>query len=352
MLTDIFAHRYAKRILWDQFTDGEARLLTQCFRIIAEQLMPYYDAEGQARDTAKVKWNLLHDRLSMELGVENLSPRGYSIQSTIRGTSQTNAGFWPIHQVCKNFVCVKYDEAESADRFMKDRISFVELAFRFCEEELAEQTKERSGTLLTNFDELIELGRGISIPGKPGEGLKAYNKSLKTKFSKSAEELNERFRNAGAPLNYHNGFIQVAADELVEHQIELPFWKALDHPKWKNVDNDMKEALDRRDGNHKDPVFYAARALESTIKIISEQKDWTHGGEKGAHNFIDNLGSAKNGTFIQEWESKALKSFFTEIRNPFGHGAGSGKMPELTLQQTNWAIETCMSWIKSLVHRI
>jgi hypothetical protein len=123
-------------------------------------------------------------------------------------------------------------------------------------------------------------------------------------------------------------------------------------PLWKNVYLDMKGALDRRDANDKDPAFYAARALESAIKIISDQEGWTHGSEKGAHNYIDNLGSAKNGAFIKGWEREALKRFFTEIRNPFGHGAGSDEMPELTPEQTNWAIEACMSWIKSLVQRM
>ena len=123
-------------------------------------------------------------------------------------------------------------------------------------------------------------------------------------------------------------------------------------PRWTNIDIDMKEALDRRDANDRDPAFYAARALESTIKIISDQKGWTHGSEKGAHNYIDNLGNKNNGTFIVDWERDTLKSFFTHIRNRLGHGPGSAAMPELTLEQTSWAIETCMSWIKSLIQRM
>ena len=114
----------------------------------------------------------------------------------------------------------------------------------------------------------------------------------------------------------------------------------------------MKEALDRRDASDRDPVFYAARALESCIKIICQQKGWTHGGERGAHNYIDNLAAAKNGPFIKAWERDALKTFFTEIRNPLGHGPGSAEMPELAPTQTSWAIENCMSWIKSLVVRL
>ena len=159
-------------------------------------------------------------------------------------------------------------------------------------------------------------------------------------------------RRAGYKLNYHNGFIQISEDELVEQQIAKEFWTLTRDSMWKNVDIDMKESIDLRDSNGRDPAFYAARALESTIKIISDQKGWTHGGEKGAHNYIENLGSKKNGAFIIDWERDALKSFFTAVRNPFGHGAGSDEMPELSPQQTDWAIETCMSWIKMLIRRL
>lgn len=351
MLTDIFANRYANRTIWEQCTEVETRLLTQCFRIIAEQLMPYYDGKGNEIETGKRKWKSLHDNLSMELGVDELSPRYYSFQTTVMGKAHTSSGLSPVYLVCKNFVCAKYTEAVPPDRFMKERVSFVELAFRLHEEELA--GLERPITLGgLNFDDLIDTGRGIRIPGKPGEGRNAITKLIKAQFALNVDELNERFRRAGTQLNYHNGFIQVAADELVEHQIERPFWTAVGDPIWKNVDLDMKEALDRRDGSQKDPAFYAARSLESTIKIISKQKGWTRGDEKGAHNYIDNLGSAKNGAFIKKWETEALKAFFTNVRNPLGHGPGNSPMPELTLQQTNLAIETCMSWIKSLIQRI
>ena len=93
-------------------------------------------------------------------------------------------------------------------------------------------------------------------------------------------------------------------------------------PKWKNVDTDMKEALDQRDAGVRNPAFHAARALESTIKIISDEKGWTYGGEKGAHNYIDNLGAKKN-AFIDPWEADTLKSFSTKVRNPLGHGPGN-----------------------------
>ncbi|MGA2314925.1 MAG: hypothetical protein ABSG71_00910 [Thermodesulfobacteriota bacterium] len=349
MLTDIFAERYLSRVLWEAYTETESKLLVQCFRIVAEQLIPYW-VDGKESVTAKAKWTSLHDRLSMELGLDELAPRYYSYQTTWMGKPYTQSGFWTYDKVCKDFVCAKYTGAVSPDRFMKERISFVELAFRLCEEELTALNLELPKKI--EAAKLQVQARGLRIPGSTADGIKAFNDSLNASFKAAVDELNERFRRTATQLNYHNGFIQVATDPLVEEQIERAFWEVVADPMWKNVDIDMKEALDRRDANDRDPAFYAARALESAIKIISDRKSWTHGGEKGAHNYIENLSSKNSGGFIKDWERDALKSFFTSIRNPFGHGPGSAEMPQLTLEQTNWAIETCMSWIKGLVQRM
>ena len=131
-------------------------------------------------------------------------------------------------------------------------------------------------------------------------------------------------------------------------EVEKPFWALVADPKWKNVDHDMKEAIDLRDTDGRDPALYAARALESAIKIISAEKNLTRGNEKGAHNYIDNL---RGGGLIEVWELEALKAFFTKVRNPLGHGPGEGEMPTLNAHQTNWAIENSMSWVKSLIRR-
>ncbi|WP_334262045.1 hypothetical protein [Bradyrhizobium sp. 6(2017)] len=162
-------------------------------------------------------------------------------------------------------------------------------------------------------------------------------------------ELNSRLRQAECKLHYHNGFIQISQDDTVAQEIENPFWRLVADPKWHNVDHDMKEAIDLRDTGGCDPAFYAARSLESTIKIISGEKQLTTGKEKGAANYINNLRGAE---LIEVWELEALHHFFAKVRNPFGHGPGAAPMPSLTEHQTNWAIENAMIWIKSLVRRM
>ncbi len=352
MLTDIFSDRYLGVTMWDAFTDLEERFLVQGFRIVSEQLFPYY-RDGKEIPASKAAWTSIHDKLSMEIGVDELSPKRYYFNTTYNGKPVTQNGAWSMEKVCKEFVNSKYDGTVSADRFIKERLSFIELAFRERENKINEINSNLPKQLLDAKiqDKRVKPG-GNRIPGNRADGLKAFNETLNASFRVSIEELNERLRRANFNLNYHNGFIQISDDKLLEEQVEREFWAMTKDPLWGNVDIDMKEAVDLRDSNGRDPAFYAARALESTIKIISDQKRWTHGGEKGAQNYIENLGSKKNGTFINEWEREALKSFFSAVRNPFGHGAGSEKMPKLSRQQTDWAIESCMSWVKTLVKRM
>ncbi len=353
MLTDIFADRYLSMQMWDSFGEKEKRFLVQGYRMVEEQLFPYW-VDGKESENAKKKWTLLHKKLSMELGLKELSQIYYSYQTTWNGKPHNVSGSFTMEKVCEKFVCADFDGSISPDRFIKERISFIELAFREKEEEIKKQNDELPKKVAEAElrSKCAPTAISIRLPGNPSEGIRAWNKTINDIFKNNVVELNERLRRAGFNLNYHNGFIQISDDELVEEQIESEFWSITNDSIWENVDIDMKEAIDLRDSGGRDPAFYAARALESAIKIISGQKKWTIGTEKGAHNFIDNLGSKKNGGFLEPWERDALKSFFTVVRNPFGHGAGSEEMPKLSPQQTNWAIETCMSWVKSLVKRM
>jgi hypothetical protein len=346
MLTDIFARRYADVRLWAQFTTNESRLINQGFRIVLEQLFPYY-IDGKESAAGKANWTTLHDRLSMELGVKHLSNIAYSYQSQWNGQPHTVSGLWTMNTVCENWMLQQFSDQASPDEFVKERLSLVEIAFRLKGERVAEANANLPKAI---GDADLRFGRrsgpGIVLPGKPSGSLKAMNAKINREFQAAINELNARFVQARAPLNYHNGFIQISKDSLSTRTVETPFWNLVADPKWKNVDTDMKEAFDRRDGGTRDPAFHAVRALESTIKIISDDKGWTHGKERGAHNYIDNLSS--NG-FVADWEATALKHLFRFVRNPLGHGPGSAEMPALSDAQTDWAIDTSLGWIKRLV---
>ena len=65
MLTDIFAYRYAGVPLWEEVEEETRRLLVQGFRIVSEQLYPYWNSDGKIRLGAPELW----DGLNKQLGV-------------------------------------------------------------------------------------------------------------------------------------------------------------------------------------------------------------------------------------------------------------------------------------------
>lgn len=352
MLTDIFAYRYSNRPIWSEYTELERRLLNQAFGIVKDAL-PYYDSNGKEIESNKIKWKTLHDRLARELGVNELSQRYYSYtQKNYLGQEVPVSGWFSWDHVCGQFVNATFNGQVDPDRFIKERFSFVELAMRLRGDEIAQANAELPKALADAALRDAGPRRGLRLPGSAVDGVKAWNTTLNSGFEAQVAELNERFRRAKAPLTYHNGFIQLALDETIEQNIAKPFWDLVADPRWKNVDIDMKEALDRRDSNDKDPAIFAAKALESAIKIVSNTKGWTRGTETGASQYIDNLMSKANGSYLAVWEGDMLKDYFRKVRNPVGHGPGSEPMPELTLAQTDWAIESAMSWVRTLVRRM
>ncbi|MBB3977730.1 hypothetical protein GGQ64_002944 [Rhizobium azooxidifex] len=341
MLTDVFVNRYDDTPIWSSFGEYERRFMVQASKIITEQLFPYY-IDGSVNTSAETSLQSLHDKLAMEIGIDPLSP-------LFKGTYR-----YPINDIVKNFFQRSFELTDNADTFIKRRLSLVELAFREYETEVKASNANLTHKLaeLKSNKELPKLARALRVPTFTEEYVVRHNKALNVVFEGNVTELNERFRQAKFPLMYRNGYIQISDDSVIAREIEQPFWALVSDAKWKNVEHDMLEAIDLRDTKRRNAALAAAKALESTIKIICDDKGWTTGNEKGAANYIDNLVSEKNGRFIAVWESEFLRSFFREIRNKLGHGPGAHPALELNPYQDRWAIETCMSWIKSLMSRL
>lgn len=332
MLTDIFAERYEETELFRTLLRREKRALHQCFTVL-EDFHPYWGQEKSDLKESKAFWQELQKRLANELGVRSLSQSWYEAEVGLGEFRRREMKKRADIEICRNWYTRELREGESVDEYIKERLSLIEVGLRL-KYERAEYCRE-----------YIQSDR-------PAASLLAteYERQI-AKYNRISSEINVRFRSARFPLNYHNGFFQIEADEIISNEIEQPFWSLVSEPKWHNVDLDMKEAVDQRDNGGKDPALFAAKALESTVKIISDELGQTHGKERGAHSYIDNIGK-KSVAFLDEWEKELLKSYFTKVRNQLGHGPGSEPMPQLSPQQTSWAIENAMSWAKLLVLRL
>jgi AbiJ N-terminal domain 4 len=252
MLIDIFARRYEASELRKALEERDSRLLVQSFRILAEDLSPYYTT-GKENPSSVSFWTTLENSLSRELGLKELSQHWASYTSNgqlqpFKNTLLTVCEKW-LTQAC----------VSSPDTYIKERLSLIELGFRAKETEIATMNSRE----VSDVEKLpASFARtGVRVPGNPEDGARARRAMRTETFRTAVDELNTRFRQAQYPLNYHNGFIQVVTDDLIQIEVETPFWSLLSTPQWKNVDIDMKEALDLRDSDGRDPAFYAARAL-------------------------------------------------------------------------------------------
>ena len=132
MLTDIFSVRYADRHLWATVGASQKALLVQCYRLLVEQLIPV-KMEGKEDAQGLKRWDSIEKWVSMELGVEELSPRTWGYYDAYK---KWNSGTWPAYFAVKNWMLAEVGERD-ADAFVKERLSFVELSFRDEHDDLA-----------------------------------------------------------------------------------------------------------------------------------------------------------------------------------------------------------------------
>jgi hypothetical protein len=322
MITDVFFKRYPET--W--FHGGQVpadviKFFRQAASIVFQDLRQHvHNPEMLCRR--------VHDKLVRELGFGLFRADSYE-------------------EICHHVLFETYDlwndSHGNPDVFVKVRLSLIELLFREIEEQFS------TGVRTTEMA-LVSYLKSKKVTKSKGKSNKEREEVIV--FRSATGELNQRLDDARLPFHYHNGFLQRADDALTTSEIEKPFWDLMADCRWKNVDSDMKEAVDRRDTGGRDAAVYALKALESVLKIISDEKGWTRGNERGAANYVDNLVSSSNGRFVAVWESDALKALFRDVRNPHSHGTGTQAHPSLTKEQQTWVIEAVMSWIKGLVRRI
>jgi hypothetical protein len=320
LITDILLRRYPEPWIYADNVPPKVALL------IRQAAIVFFDDIASKMPNRTRLFEVPEKRLARELGVVALGRQLSSERRTMDYLGE-QYDLWN-------------DSHENPDTFFKLRLSLLELLFREAEATLQDYAPKKD---VASWWALLQK-RTFPSNNNVENALQVTMHGIL--------ELNTRFKDAGLPFEYHNGLIQRIDDERTAEEIERPFWQLVSDPKFANIDADIKEAIDRRDTGKSDAAFHALRALESTIKIVSNNLGRTRNTEKGASEFIDNLVSSKHGRYIATWEADALKALFRELRNPLGHGPGDSQHMTLSHEQSTWAIEVSMSWIKSLLRRV
>jgi AbiJ N-terminal domain 4 len=360
MITDIFSRRYASVQLRPQYFQEDHRFMNQAVMLVGNSLWTGYPDpnlnDAKIADATEAGLTSVHNIIALELGCQTLSDQWWWSTHTWNGNTSKTAHKNTYAAMVKAFLIKIPEDVAKGDVWVKERLSLIELAYRRRASQITEQNQSLPARIagIRKSDWTTPPGH-IRFPiddNRREIAMREMNERINNAFSESVTDLNERMRQAGYKLHYHNGFIQLSDDELTQSEVGKPFWSLVLDSRFANVDLQMKEAIDRRDKGDRTAAFHAVCALESCIKIISDIKGWTTGRENGAANYIDNLNSRKNGRFLEPWESEFLKSMFSDVRNPFAHGPGQTPMPTLTPEQTDWAIDTTMTWCKNLLKRL
>ncbi len=350
MLTDVFFRRYADLNLVTFIDERVKTLLFQFRELVMTDL--WLASDNQIRNERAIAVETAAKRVAFEIGKKELVPY-YEKRPAGVGRYSTHHRGWET--IVKEFVQKSPGPQEAPAQWFAIRISLLEQIIRTYvefKEEFDASYEDRLST--AELEDAVRQQRHVLfLPHQTAPGLRVDKVWSDGRLDHITQELNERFRIARLPLEYHNGIIQKVVDPLVSAQVVGPFWQLLTDPKWANVDTHMKQSLHERDLKIADAHFPALQALESTIKIISDEKGWTLGTEKGAANYINNLVKDRGGVrFIEVWENDMLIQLFGKVRNPHGHGPGAQPLAKLSREQEEWAIETAMVWIKSLVKRL
>ena len=178
MLTDIFARRYEQPSMWETFYEEHRRLLVQGCQLLND-LCPY-SANGKESEHGKDFWTRIHDLLARELGLKELSPRYWGFHNK---QDQWQSSPYTTAQMCETWMLQAFDGKTSADRFIKERLSLVEIGFRQHENFVAGLNAKLADNITTaeKLDQTIN-GVGLRMPGKSADGVRAANVNLNAKF--------------------------------------------------------------------------------------------------------------------------------------------------------------------------
>ena len=157
MLIDIFARRYENQTIRDSFEQRDSRLLIQAFRILSEDMYPYY-VNGKEDSSAVAFWTGLHKDMSRELGATELSRLWFTYSAKQKEQVHAQNRKYTMVTVCENWLTETI--SGSPDEHIKERLSLIELGFRRRENFI----NSISLSLSTDVEELLD---SLTYPGAP-----------------------------------------------------------------------------------------------------------------------------------------------------------------------------------------
>ncbi len=234
MIFELFSHRKRKAEARAadvyQYEDVPIKLRVQMQQLMREAIGPQYRSNDYGFDSPTHNpemWEIVHGTLCRELGIHNLGRDGL-----------------PIEQV----------------------MHFIEV----CEPD--------------EFVDVIELcARVVSRVLQPMTEYDRQKLGVKQKPEDAISEINYRFREACFGYQFENGTAFRVDSEFMHEELVKPTLRILSGQGYDGARQEFLEAHRHyRAGDYEQAIIEAAKAFESTLKIVCEQKHWPF--EKGARS--------------------------------------------------------------------
>ena len=196
MITDIFARRYASLPVRSEYSVEDSRFFNQAVTMLGNPLWTGYQFEKVA-DATEAGLKSVHDVIALELGRQTLSDQWWWSEYTWNGNTTRTAHKYSYADMIRTFLIATPVNPRAGDVYVKERLSVVELAFRYRANQVSLANQLFPDELAKAQARDLAPTRGIRVPGSAADAVRSTNTFINESFKASVAELNERMRLAG-----------------------------------------------------------------------------------------------------------------------------------------------------------
>ena len=140
-------------------------------------------------------------------------------------------------------------------------------------------------------------------------------------LKRAQDELNARFAEHSVGYRVQSfKIIRIDSERDYEEVIE-PALRMISQPEYKGAEQEyLKAQRHHREGDYENAILWAAKAVESTMRVICGERECGVGESPSARNLIDAL--VEEGLFARHMQS-VLIGLFTIRNKHAGHGQGA-----------------------------
>lgn len=212
--------------------------------------------------------------------------------------SITNDLFRQVHDA----LCREYGEFTLAEEFTREG-DFQRAIFKFFLET----------TDIEKALDVIELALLLTIDLQHDWNFKNYSQPTMT-ADEAVEETNSRFREHGIGFQFEGGEIVRVDSQFLHQEAVRPALGLLNQKSYEGANQEFLTAHEHyRHGRFKEAIAEAAKALESTLKVIGMRRNWPIKNTDTAKTLISVL-------FDENLVPSYLQSEFTALRTTLESG--------------------------------